>query len=280
MGNHFHSENHPTNMNTILSVLLFVACASAMPHGTYYKPRYYYKPMWRPVYYNPHHIMKKIMPMPETEMVDTRAEEPLGDVVDVAVGAGSFKTLVAIVSELGLVDTLKGAEALTIFAPSDEAFGKIDPEVLNSLTAEQKKEIVLRHVVTAKVPAAAVATGPVETIGGETIDLVKTEEGGVQVNYNGGVSNVVAADVMASNGVIHVIDSVILGAPAAKEVEEEEPLGDVVDVAVGAGSFTTLVSIVSDLGLVDTLKGAEALTVFAPSDDAFAKIDPEVLASL
>merc|ERR1719210_2983211 len=103
----------------------------------------------------------------------------------------------------------------------------IDPEVLNSLTAEQKKEIVLRHVVTAKVPAAAVATGPVETIGGETIDLVKTEEGGVQVNYNGGVSNVVAADVMASNGVIHVIDSVILGAPAAKEELERDDDGNV-----------------------------------------------------
>merc|ERR1712122_366556 len=106
--------------------------------------------------------------------------------------------------------TLKGAEALTIFAPSDEAFAKIDPAVLNSLTAEQKKTIVLRHVVTAKVPAAAVTTGPVETIGGETIDLVKTAEGGVQVNFNGGTSNVVAADVMASNGVIHVIDKVIL----------------------------------------------------------------------
>merc|ERR1712122_271004 len=137
-------------------------------------------------------------------------EEPLGDVVDVAVGAGSFTTLVSIVSDLGLVDTLKGAEALTVFAPSDDAFAKIDPEVLASLTDEQKKTIVLRHVVTAKVPAAAVATGPVETIGGESIDLVKTEEGGVQVNFNGGTSNVVAADVMASNGVIHVIDKVIL----------------------------------------------------------------------
>merc|ERR1711994_1073938 len=173
----------------------------------------------------------------------------------------------------------KGAEALTVFAPSDESFAKIDPEVLNSLTAEQKKTIVLRHVVTAKVPAAAVTTGPVETIGGESIDLVKTAEGRVQVNFMGGSSNVVAADVMASNGVIHVIDSVIMPAP----VEAEEPkaaLGDVVDVAVGAGSFKTLVSIVSDLGLVDTLKGAEALTVFAPSDEAFAKIDPEVLNSL
>jgi len=144
--------------------------------------------------------------------VDVQAEEAvaLGDVVDVAVGAGSFTTLVSIVSDLGLVETLKGAEALTIFAPSDEAFAKIDPEVLASLTDEQKKTIVLRHVVTAKVPAAAVTTGPVETIGGESIDLVKTAEGGVQVNFNGGTSNVVAADVMASNGVIHVIDKVIL----------------------------------------------------------------------
>merc|ERR1712214_97390 len=109
---------------------------------------------------------------------------PLGDVVDVAVGAGAFTTLVKIVSDLGLVDTLKGAEALTVFAPSDEAF--------------------------AKFPAAAVTTGPVETIGGEVIDLVKTPEGGVQINYNGNTQNVVTADVMARNGVIHVIDSVIL----------------------------------------------------------------------
>merc|ERR1712073_98019 len=109
---------------------------------------------------------------------------PLGDVVDVAVGAGAFTTLVKIVSDLGLVDTLKGAEALTVFAPSDDAF--------------------------AKLPAAAVATGPVGTIGGEEIGLVKTAAGGVQINYNGNTQNVVTADVMASNGVIHVIDSVIL----------------------------------------------------------------------
>merc|ERR1712111_42951 len=188
-------------------------------------------------------------------------------------------TLVSIVSDLGLVETLKGAEALTVFAPSDKAFAKIDPEVLNSLTAEQKKTIVLRHVVTAKVPAAAVTTGPVETIGGESIDLVKTAEGGVQVNFMGGSSNVVAADVMASNGVIHVIDSVIMPAP----VEAEEPkaaLGDIVDVAVGAGSFKTLVKIVSDLGLVDTLRNAKSLTVFAPSDDAFAKLPRGTLESL
>merc|ERR1712026_58438 len=136
MGNHFQTENHRTNMKTILAILLLVACTTALP-GKYY-----------------------------------RRHKP--DVVDVAVGAGSFKTLVSIVSDLGLVDTLKSAKALTIFAPSDAAFAKIDPAVLASLTDEQKKTIVLRHVVAAKVPAAAVTTGPVKTIGGETIDLVKT----------------------------------------------------------------------------------------------------------
>merc|ERR1712045_50782 len=180
--------------------------------------------------------------MPEMMPEEVDAKVALGDVVDVAVGAGSFKTLVAIVGELGLVDTLKAAEALTIFAPSDEAFGKIDPEVLNSLTVDQAKEIVLRHVVTAKVPAAAVTTGDVATIGGELIGLVKTPQGGVQINYKGGASNVVTADVQASNGVIHVIDNVILPAPAPAAA----PVGDVVDVAVGAGSFKTLVKIVSD----------------------------------
>ena len=203
-------------MKTLL-VLLFVAAASALPHGTYYKswrPAYYHKPVYyrKPVfYYNPHHMMAK-MPEMAAEEVDVRAEEApaVGDLVDVAVGAGSFQTLVQIVSDLGLVDTLKNAEALTVFAPNDEAFGKIDPEVLNALTDEQKLAIVARHVVVGKVMAADVATGPVPTFKEEVIDLVKTDEGGVQVNFNGGTSNVIAADVAASNGVIHVIDKVIL----------------------------------------------------------------------
>merc|ERR1712045_652302 len=115
----------------------------------------------------------------------------------------------------------------------------------------------------ATVKAADVATGDVETFGGETVGLVKTAEGGVQVTYKGQTVNVVTADVGASNGVIHVIDNVIVGAP---EPAPKAAVGDLVDVAVGAGSFTPLVKIVSDLGLVDTLKGVEAATVFAPSD--------------
>merc|ERR1712077_174325 len=175
-------------------------------------------------------------------------------------------------------ETLKGVEAVTIFAPSDEAFAKLPEGTLESLTPEQAKAIVARHVVAgASVYAADVATGDVETFGGETVGLVKTDEGGVQVTYNGQTVNVVTADVKASNGVIHVIDNVILGAP---EPAPEPAVGDVVDVAVGAGAFTTLVKIVSDLGLVDTLKGVEAVTIFAPSDDAFAKLPAGTLESL
>merc|ERR1712156_694941 len=233
-------------------IALVIAFCEAVPHPPGHQ---WGKGSWKP--------SKMAQPRLITKMVNE-------NIVDVAVGAGAFTTLVKIVSDLGLVDTLKNAEALTVFAPSDEAFAKLPEGTLESLSPEAAKEIVLRHVVTAKVPAAAVATGPVETIGGEVIDLVKTEDGGVQVMYGGNTVNVVAADVMASNGVIHVIDNVIL--PAPSPVGKAAAPQDVVDVAVNAGAFTTLVKIVSDLGLVDTLKGAEALTVFAPSDDAFAKL--------
>merc|ERR1719382_1101228 len=197
-----------------------------------------------------------------------RAAPALGDVVDVAVGAGSFTTLLKIVSDLGLVQTLKDAEALTVFAPSDEAFAKLPEGTLENLTPEQALAIVLRHVVGGvTVLAADVTTGPVETLGGEVIDLIKTDEGGVQISYMSNIVNVVTADVMASNGVIHVIDEVILP-------------GDVVDVAIAAGSFTTLVKLLSDLGLVDALRGETAQTIFAPSDEAFAKLPEGTLESL
>jgi len=222
--------------------------------------------------HHPHMMRAKAAPVP----APARAAPALGDVVDVAVGAGSFTTLVKIVSDLGLVQTLKDAEALTVFAPSDEAFAKLPEGTLESLTPEQAKEIVLRHVVAAKVVAADVPNADVGTLGGEDISLAKTDEG-VTITYKGGVSKVVTADVLASNGVIHVIDNVILPAPAAKAAPE---LGDVVDVAVADGRFTTLAKVVTDLGLVQTLKDAEALTIFAPTDDAFALLPEGTLASL
>merc|ERR1711997_1376732 len=260
---------------TVFTVLASAAMlGEAAPGGGYYYRHQSHRnkmmakaPVWQSGIWRP--VVK--------EVVDTRTAE-IGDVVDVAVGAGAFTTLVKIVSDLGLVDPLKGLEAVTIFAPSDEAFAKLPAGTLESLTTEQAKAIVRRHVVAGiTVPAADVATGDVATFGGEYVGLVKTDEGGVQVTYNGQTVNVVTADVKASNGVIHVIDNVILGAP---EPVEEPAVGDVVDVAVGAGAFTTLVKIVSDLGLVDTLKGVEAVTIFAPSDEAFAKLPAGTLESL
>merc|ERR1711997_30919 len=217
---------------------------------------------------------------PEAPAAVPEPEAPVaevGDVVDVAVGAGTFTTLVKVVSDLGLVETLKGVEAVTISAPSDNAFAKLPEGTLESLTPEQAKAIVARHVVAgATVMAADVATGDVETFGGETVGLVKTAEGGVQVTYKGQTVNVVTADVGASND---VIDNVIVGAPEPAPAKAAA-VGDLVDVAVGAGSFTTLVKLVGDLGLVETLKGVEAATVFAPSDEAFAKLPAGTLESL
>ena len=140
-----------------------------------------------------------------------QTEPELGDVVDVAIAAGNFQTLVKLLSDLGLVDALREASAQTIFAPSDEAFAKLPEGTLESLTPEQALAIVLRHVVGgATVAAADVTTGPVETLGGEVIDLIKTDKGGVLISYMGNEIKVVTADVMASNGVIHVIEEVIL----------------------------------------------------------------------
>ena len=180
-------------------IALIIAFSEAAPaphnphgHHYYYKAHHQIQPMWRKGNWKPFTAFQWNKPKMAEPVVARVVSE---DVVDVAVGAGAFTTLVKIVSDLGLVDTLKSAEALTVFAPSDEAFAKLPAGTLESLTTDQAKAIVLRHVVTAKVPAASVATGPVKTIGGEVIDLIKTNAGGVQIAYEGNTINVVTADV-------------------------------------------------------------------------------------
>ena len=134
------------------------------------------------------------------------------NIVDVAIAAGDFKTLVQLLIDLDLVDTLRNKERQTIFAPSDEAFEKLGGlQSLDHLKhIGELKATVLRHVLDGMtVPANAVVTGPVDTLGGEEITLIKTG-GDVQISYMKNYMNVVNADVMADNGVIHVIDKVIL----------------------------------------------------------------------
>merc|ERR1711994_160763 len=167
------------------------------------------------IYYSKHHDISAFTSRNSKGIAETQRAAPrstdIGDVVDVAIGAGKFTTLVKIVTDLGLVPTLKGVDAVTIFAPSDDAFAKLPAGTLESLTPEQAKAIVAQHVIAgATVKAADVATGTVETFGGTPINLIKDGAGVGVVGPSGNRVNVVAADVEASNGVIHVVDAVIL----------------------------------------------------------------------
>ena len=133
------------------------------------------------------------------------------DLVDTAVGAGSFKTLVTAVTKAKLVDTLKGAGPFTVFAPTDEAFAKVPKATLDALLAdpEKLKAVLLFHVVAGKVMAADVLKmkdgTEVKTVNGQSFKL-HLQGGTVKIDG----ATVVKTDVEASNGVIHVIDSVIL----------------------------------------------------------------------
>ena len=127
-------------------------------------------------------------------------------VVDTAVGAGNFKTLVAAVQAAGLVDTLKGPGPFTIFAPSDEAFAKIPKAQLDALLADKAAltKVLTYHVVPGKVMASDVKAGKVKTVQGQ--ELTVSTSMGVMVDQ----SKVIATDVAASNGVIHAIDTVLM----------------------------------------------------------------------
>ena len=142
------------------------------------------------------------------EDVSEEEAEELGTLVDVAVAAGDFTTLVAAVEAAGLVDTLSGEGPFTVFAPTDEAFAALPPELLEALllpeNSEALTEILTYHVVSGEVLAADVAAGEVATVQGEEITIAVDD--GVTVNG----ANVIATDVLASNGVIHVIDAVIV----------------------------------------------------------------------
>ncbi len=131
---------------------------------------------------------------------------PQQDIVDIAVSAGSFNTLVAAVQEAGLVDTLKGEGPFTVFAPTDEAFAKIPQDQLDALLADKEMltKVLTYHVVSGKVMAADVKPGMVPTVEGSSLTV--TVGSGVMVDN----ANVIKTDIVASNGVIHVIDSVIL----------------------------------------------------------------------
>jgi uncharacterized surface protein with fasciclin (FAS1) repeats len=183
------------------------------------------------------------------------------DLVDTAVSAGSFKTLAAALQAAGLIDALKGEGPFTVFAPTDDAFAKLPEGTVETLLKPENKgrlvSVLTYHVVKGKVPAATVVgLRGATTLNGQRVDI-QVDGGNVQVDN----ANVVKTDVECSNGIIHVIDSVML--PATD---------DIPTTASKAGTFNTLLAAVKAAGLVEALSGEGPLTVFAPTDEAFAKL--------
>ncbi len=188
-------------------------------------------------------------------------EGPKKDIVETAVGAGQFTILAKALTEAGLVDALKGKGPFTVFAPTDEAFKKLPAGTLEMLLKPENKElltsILTYHVVAGTVKAEQVVKlENATTLGGQRVDI-KVSKGKVRVDG----ASVIATDVEASNGVIHVIDTVLM--PETK---------DIVGVAAEGGSFGTLIAAAKAAGLVGALTGEGPLTVFAPTDEAFAAL--------
>lgn len=215
--------------------------------------------------------------MPEPTAVPTEAPQTI---VDIAVADGRFTTLVAAVQAAGLAETLSSEGPFTVFAPTDDAFAALPAGTLDELLKPENKQqltdILLYHVIPGKVMAADV-TG----LNGQMADTslegqqigIKVDMGNVYLNEN---TKVIITDIEASNGVIHVIDAVLL--PPTDEAAMEKL--DIVDTAVADGRFTTLVAAVQAAGLAETLKGEGPYTVFAPTDDAFAALPAGTLDSL
>ncbi|MCY7359086.1 MAG: fasciclin domain-containing protein [Rudanella sp.] len=177
-------------------------------------------------------------------------------IVDIASGDARFTTLVAALQKADLVTTLKGTGPFTVFAPTNDAFTKAGITDLSKITKEDLSKVLLDHVLAANVPASAVKSGEATTAGSRKIYLSKNAGG---VFINGGIK-VTTADLAASNGVIHVIDNVIL-----------QPTRSITDIVVANPSFKTLLSLVQQAGLATTL-ATGAYTVFAPTDAAFTEL--------
>lgn len=199
-------------------------------------------------------------------------------IVDVAVDAGSFTTLVAALQATGLDATLANADGtFTVFAPTDDAFALLGQDTIDALLADTDtlSSILTYHVLGSEVNAQAAidaAGSTVETVNGARVGLSLSGES-LLVN----TSTVIQTDVMADNGIIHVIDAVLM----PPSMSDEAPTMNIVETAVADGRFTTLVAALQAAELDAVVADdAATFTVFAPTDDAFAMLGEETIATL
>lgn len=191
------------------------------------------------------------------------------DIVDTAIQAGSFKTLAAALQAAGLVNTLKGDGPFTVFAPTDAAFAKLPAGTVQSLLKPENRgaltSILTYHVVPGDIRAKnVVKLNGAATVNGQWLPI-SVDHGVVKIAG----ATVTSTDIECSNGVIHVIDSVMM--PTSENI---------VEVAYEAGSFGTLLAAAKAAGLADTLANGGPFTLFAPTDAAFAKLPAGTVDSL
>ena len=193
-------------------------------------------------------------------------------ITDLVVAGDQFDTLETAVTTAGLAATLAGPGPFTVFAPTDDAFAKLPAGTLDALLADPTKlgDILKYHVVAGKIDAAQVVTlTKATTLEGKDI-AIEVKDGGVVLN---GSVKVTTTDIQADNGIIHVIDAVLLPpeAPAPNTIA---------DIVIGNPDFSTLKSAVVAANLAETLAGPGPFTVFAPTNAAFDKLPAGALDAL
>lgn len=190
----------------------------------------------------------------------TGGSAALGTIVDIAAANEDFSSLVAAVTKAGLVDALSADGPLTVFAPTNDAFDALfqaENITLDDLSKEQLTDILTYHVVAGKLEAADVVEATfAPTLFGADV-RIKVDGDNVFLNLT---TKVTATDIQASNGVIHVLDGVLM------------PPGDIPTVATGNPEFSSLVAALVKADLVDALKADGPFTVFAPTNEAFDKL--------
>merc|ERR1711884_605589 len=210
------------------------------------------------------HVIDGVL-TPNAIAPETPPEDESNTVVDIAVSKlDTFSTLVDFVLAAELADALATTPGITVFAPTNDAFnalGAAAPDVVANLGEKvwvnHLKDVLLYHVLPVEVPSSAVTDGLTATaLNGEDLSFDVNNDG-IFVNTN---SQVVVADVDASNGVIHAIDNVLIPSWVSNSI---------VDRAIASPSLTTLVNLVVDAALADVLSGPGPFTVFAPTNDAF-----------
>ncbi|TVR68265.1 MAG: fasciclin domain-containing protein [Marinilabiliales bacterium] len=203
----------------------------------------------------------------DTGPIDERPET----VVDIVAGSDDHTTLAAALTAAGLIETLQGMGPYTVFAPTDAAFAALPDGTVESLLEDPSgalTDILLYHVVATKAMSGSLSNGmKVPTVFGDELTISITQEG-VFIND----AKVTVADIEAENGVVHVIDAVL--------IPEAPKPATVVDIVVGSENHTTLTAAVVAAGLADALSGEGPFTVFAPTDAAFDALPAGTVESL